>query len=413
MLLVLSSARPASAERQWQGVEPMPISRAAHTSAVAQNTWYVAGGITVDASGEHYFPDVHAFDPKVGTWKVVGQLTTGRMYLAAVAAPNRGQVLFIGGFVPAGPAAYEPIDRCDLATSTGVSPISPLAAARHQHAAAVVAGKVLVTGGWGGSTTFSTQLDSAEVLGDTTGTWESAGVMPAGKRAGHTMTRLADGRNVLVVGGCQPDHPMVEVDQYDADRGTWARAADTGSPRCAHAAVLLKDGRVLVAGSLNLLQVDNSAEVFVDGAWRTVGAMSDARYDHDMILLPDGRVLVAGGTSSPTEGESYALTSTEIYDPATDQWTRGPAMQDPRRWPRLAVLSDGVYVAGGSNAAGTLATVERLTWSDLGVTIGVTGDPSKDGCSCEVAAPARGPLVVLSCLYALGMARRRKPRARA
>jgi len=37
-------------------------------------------------------------------------------------------------------------------------------------------------------------------------------------------------------------------------------------------------------------------------------------------------------------------------------------------WPALAVLSDGVYVAGGMNTSTVLASVERLAWSDLGIT---------------------------------------------
>src|SRR5215471_2029919 len=91
VLLVLSSPRLAFAD--WSGVAPMPVSRAYHASATVQNRWYVAGGVSVDAAGPHYLPDVHAFDPKTGTWKLVGQLTAGREYLAAVTAPKGAEVL--------------------------------------------------------------------------------------------------------------------------------------------------------------------------------------------------------------------------------------------------------------------------------------------------------------------------------
>jgi len=94
-----------------------------------------------------------------------------------------------------------------------------------------------------------------------------------------------------------------------------------------------------------------------------------------MTLLPDGRVLVVGGSSDPANGEYGALSSVELYDPVADTWTTISPMHDRRRWPTLAVLSDGVYVAGGSNADSTtpgngtvLPTVERLGWPDLGIT---------------------------------------------
>src|SRR6185312_7898845 len=117
---------------------------------------------------------------------------------------------------------------------------------------------------------------------------------------------------------------------------------------------------------------------------------------------PDGRVLVAGGSSDPANGEAGALSSVEVYDPATTAWTMLPAMHDRRRWPTLAVLSDGVYVAGGSNSdtdtpgSGTaLASVERMTWADLGISgpipldAGVSGGWAADAsASCGSSGPA-------------------------
>lgn len=103
--------------------------------------------------------------------------------------------------------------------------------------------------------------------------------------------------------------------------------------------------------------------------------MHDPRFDHDIVRLPDGRVLVAGGSTDPVRGEYGALASAEIYDPVADTWTLLPPMHDRRRAPTLAILSDGVYVAGGSYtdttaplSAVALASVERLSWQELGIT---------------------------------------------
>src|SRR5262245_32575410 len=85
VLLVLSSARAAAAEPQWQWITGMPAPRSYHASGTIQDTWFIAGGITVDNTGEHYLPDVYAYDPKIKTWKLAGQLATGREFLTAVA----------------------------------------------------------------------------------------------------------------------------------------------------------------------------------------------------------------------------------------------------------------------------------------------------------------------------------------
>ena len=151
--------------------------------------------------------------------------------------------------------------------------------------------------------------------------------------------------------------------------------------RARHEALLLNDGRVLVVGGgtypPTANNVQTSAELFdpATGGWKPAAAMTDPRFDFDMALLPDGRVVVAGGSNNATDGEFGALTSAEVYDPVADTWTPVPPMHDRRRWPTLAVLSDGVYVAGGSfsestvpGSATVLASVERLAWSALGIT---------------------------------------------
>jgi hypothetical protein len=229
-------------------------------------------------------------------------------------------------------------------------------------------------------------MNDGEVFDATAGSWTSAGTMPAGTRVYHTMTTLADGKSVLVVGGCQPDHAMSEVDLYDAETGTWSPAAPTNLGRCGHKAVLLGDGRVLVTGGgiTSPISVLNSAEVFdpSTGRWTLAAPMHDEREDHDMALLPDGRVLVAGGTSDSVN-YSVVHDSVEVYDSIADAWTSVAPMNVARLGPSIAVLSDGVYAAGGWSApTGVLATVERLSWSDLGI----TGPGTPDGGSRDGAA---------------------------
>lgn len=87
--------------------------------------------------------------------------------------------------------------------------------------------------------------------------------------------------------------------------------------------------------------------------------MRDARAHHTMTLLPDGHVFIAGGfAGSGHEGSPYRTT--ELFDPATDRFTAGPAMRQGRSGHTATLLDDGrVLLAGGwPDAGGTFGSAE-------------------------------------------------------
>jgi MYXO-CTERM domain-containing protein len=275
---------------------------------------------------------------------------------------------------------------------------TPLGQARFSLAGAFAAGKFIVSGGWdeGGAN----RLADAETWDESQAGWQPAGTMPSGSRTGHSMTVLGNGRDVLVIGGCQMDHAMTAVDLYRADVGEWSIVAPMNLPRCGPESVLLADGRVLVSGgsSFTLIGVHNSVEIYdpANNSWTLAAPMSDKRFDHRLALLPDGRVIAVAGSNDDFHGELGALSSAEVYDPVANTWTPLPMLHDRRRWPTLAVLSDGVYVAGGAwgeyPATGNpiiqvhvLASVERLSWADLGI-----APPNPDAGTTDGAPDAEG-----------------------
>ncbi|WP_415856355.1 fibronectin type III domain-containing protein [Sinomonas sp. G460-2] len=77
--------------------------------------------------------------------------------------------------------------------------------------------------------------------------------------------------------------------------------------------------------------------------------------------LPDGRVLVAGGYGVSTTG-NLGLTDVNIFDPASQSWSRLASMNYPRWYPDLVELADGRYVAisGNSSSASTWADTPEL-----------------------------------------------------
>lgn len=231
-------------------------------------------------------------------------------------------LLLVGGVVAAGsgllrrPAVVPPVPRPSviaLATASPDASASPFTAAgpggvwirtgtmgtpRHGHAAVrLLDGRVLVVGGEGASGESTT---SAELYDPATGTWSATENVPK-PLFGNAAVLLRDGR-VIVAGR---DRAQV----YDPASGTWTatRPRVPGSGR-SNTFTLLRDGRVLDA---------EGAQVYdpASGDWTATGKRTGAGFGAAAVLLSDGRVLVAGGTGFKAPNDYFDVDSAEVYDP--------------------------------------------------------------------------------------------------
>jgi len=193
-------------------------------------------------------------------------------------------------------------------------------------------------------------LASTEIWLPRDGRWQTAAPM-AQARFFHTATTLDDGR-VLVVGGSPAEMIMaalpVPAETWDPHTGRWTPAAHPHYDRMGHTATRLPDGRVLIIGGQTPTRIGTSgadtrlatAEVWDPrtGRWTDVAPMSFARASHDAVLLPDGRVLVAGGGGP----------AAEVWDPVADRWAAtGPFTDQPDYGVSLAPLPDGTVLLMG------------------------------------------------------------------
>jgi hypothetical protein len=88
-------------------------------------------------------------------------------------------------------------------------------------------------------------------------------------------------------------------------------------------------------------------------------SMNTARQQATATLLPNGQVLIAGGFN--LSGLTSALTSTELYDPATNTFAlSGTASMNTSRGVATATLlpNGQVLIAGGTGLSGILASTE-------------------------------------------------------
>ncbi len=146
----------------------------------------------------------------------------------------------------------------------------------------------------------------------------------------------------LSVSGAPADRNAVPL-------GRVVTGASMESPRSLHLAVLLPDGRVLIAGGMvangNLL---DSAEIYDPSSLRftPAGHMLSRRTGASAVLLRNGKVLITGGWASQTPAGVQA--SAELFDPRTREFTSAGKMTSPRADATAVLLSDGtVLILGG------------------------------------------------------------------
>lgn len=157
---------------------------------------------------------------------------------------------------------------------------------------------------------------------------------------------LPDGR-VLVAGGWVGGGPTASAELYDRMTGRWAPAGEMVEARMGAAAVSLADGDILIMGGRSRTGAAlASTEIFRAGAalFTPAGTMNVARLRPEAIALKDGRVLVSGGQGSRGE----ILRSAEIYDPKKAKFSPAGEMIAARVSHANVLLGDGrVLLVGG------------------------------------------------------------------
>lgn len=176
-------------------------------------------------------------------------------------------------------------------------------------------------------------------------------------RTHHSATLLEDGR-VLAVGGENDTGVVKTADLFDPASESWSTLLPLYGHGVGHVAVRMDNGWVLLAGGCGQQAV---AELFdpVSMTWQDAGAPPYPLCHASATRLPDGRVLVAGG-----EGE--AAGGALIYDLNTRTWTSTAPLKTPRwRHTALSLPEGDVILFGGESTSGqSLNAVEIYRWQE-------------------------------------------------
>jgi hypothetical protein len=215
---------------------------------------------------------------------------------------------------------------------------------------------VLIAGG-SSSTEY---LASAELFDPSTGTFTATAGSMTTPRIGAVAAPLPNG-DVLIAGGDNNSGALSSAELFDPSTGMFTATGSMGTARSEAVAAPLPDGEVLIAGGTNTTggeTILSSAEIYDPSTGQftpTSASMTTPRTDASAAPLPDGEVLIAGGHS-----ESAVLSSAELFDPTSQTFTATPgSMSTPRFVAAAAPLSDGdVLIAGGSDGSSVLSNAE-------------------------------------------------------
>lgn len=244
----------------------------------------------------------------------------------------------------------------------GWTELAPMAKGLGEAAAAYWDGKIYVAGGFD----TSRLVQIYDVAKDQ---WEVGPALPRGTDNAGAVA--ADGK-VYVVGG---EGGALQI--YDVAAGRWSVGPRLPGPKFS-AVIELVGGELHMVGGwshdrANNVSIDrHDAYDVAAGSYRARAAAPTAR-NHALSGVIDGKLYVTGGRAPGHEGEdAQNVTATEVYDPATDQWSARAALPTPRSGGASAVLDGKLYVLGGGLPGDEIsAVVERYDpatdqWERLG-----------------------------------------------
>lgn len=185
-------------------------------------------------------------------------------------------------------------------------------------------------------------------------TWTQRADMPTPRSAFSTC--VVNGK-VFVIGGAIEkfgDISISIVEMYDPKTDTWEQKADMPTARVRPSAAVV-DGKIYAIGgsemkkfrvgpgwgyTVKLLATVEMYDPATD-TWTKKADMPAPRSGSSCVV--DGKVYLIGGANK----KQHRLENVEVYDPSTDTWARAKSMNHARSGAAISVVDGKIYVMGG------------------------------------------------------------------
>jgi hypothetical protein len=268
---------------------------AGHTT-LADGRVFIVGGHVADYVG---YPHAVIYDSTNNTITSLPDMNTGRWYPTATTLPN-GDVLVVSGDVNSN-TNVDPLPQVfQFATKTWRNLTSAqLSQPLYPNMLVAPNGKVFNSGP-------SRQTRYLNTSG--LGAWSNVAVLNFAGVRDYGPSVMYEAGKVLDVGGADPPTATAEIIDLNA----------------------------------------------TTPAWKYTGSMHYPRRQHNVVILPDGKVFIVGGSSaSGFDTSTSPVLPTEMWDPATGQFTVMASIATYRGYHSTALLlADGRVLSAGGNVGG-------------------------------------------------------------
>lgn len=151
-----------------------------------------------------------------------------------------------------------------------------------------------------------------------------------------------------------------------------------------YGSAVIFDGKVLIAGGDGAVSgpATNTVEIIdlnaTTPSWQFTSSMAIARRQLNLTLLPDGKVLASGGSGGfGFDNQNSPVYASEMWDPATGQWTTMDSITVYRGYHSTALLlPDGRVLSAGGEQTGASAEIFSPPYLFKGARPSITSGPS-------------------------------------
>lgn len=335
----------ASTQGQWSSLQNWP-TRAVHTTLLPDGRVFF-----VSYYGESLNPNI--WDPVSNTFSPAAA-STYALFCAGHTSMADGRVFIAGGHIAdytgyAHAVIYDPFQN----TLTQVPDMNE--GRWYPTTTELANGDILVLSGDVNSNTVTDTLP--QIYQVATNTWRN---LPSAQlmQALYPVMFVAPNGKVVYAG----PEPLSRYLDTTGD-GTWTNLATRKFTnwRDYGPGVMYETGKILDVGgsdppTATAESIDLTAAI---PAWALTGSMHFARRQHNAVVLPDGKVFIVGGSSgSGFDDSTNPVLPTEMWDPATGQFTVMPGIAVYRGYHSTAILlPDGRVLSAGGNVGGANAQI--------------------------------------------------------